>query len=75
MCRAAVSTVQGTSVQYMTWSLPQQALADDTSDVVAERDASQEESSGEDDTLLNYVGGLGGREEWDDLHLDDDESA
>ncbi len=66
--RSAVAAVRGASVQYITWSLPQQTLACPGGDAAAEQD----ESEGEDDTLLNEVGTGAGREEWHDLQLDDD---
>jgi hypothetical protein len=72
--RTAVSSVQGASVPYVTWSLPQQAIADVASEHVLAHEATSEDESPQeiDGTLGDAVRGEGA-EEWDDLMLDDDE--
>ncbi len=70
-----MSEVEGLTTPYITWSLPQQVIADAGGEHEAEREASSErEGSGNlEDVAGDAVGGQGEEEEsWDDLLLDDD---
>jgi hypothetical protein len=63
-----VSTVQCANVPYITWSLPQQIIAD-----AAVEQATGDESISEGEGQGDAEGGGGAVEDWDDLMLDDDE--
>jgi hypothetical protein len=70
-----VSNVGGVSVPYITWSLPQQVIADAGCENEVEQEAlSEGEGSGNLEDVLGDAGGGQGEEEesWDDLLLDDD---
>lgn len=63
-----MSNVQCANVPYITWSLPQQVIAEAAAEHAAARESTSE-SEGQGDA----EGGGGAEEDWDDLMLDDDE--
>lgn len=71
--RTAVSNVQGTSVPYVTWSLPQQAIADVAGEHAHAHDETSEDEGPQEieGTLVDAVRDEGA-EELDDLMLDDE---